>query len=162
MRSTALVDAGRFAAAAAELQPSTTPRTESSGARVAGAGVDHLSIGTPALRRSVDFYSRIFGFAVVETARRDANRSVLMAAGRFCLAIHEWRRGESEPAHALRWGFVVDDLDDVRASVWNLGIVPTRDCVHEPRPDRPWRRCRSFAIRDPGGNEIEVVERRPR
>lgn len=123
------------------------------------AGVDYLSIFTPELRRSVEFYSRVFGFCVVNASRRPAGRYVLMAAGRFYLALHERARSQSESTRTLCWSFVVDDLDRARASVWNLGIVPLRLGAQDSERNTPWRRSRSFMIRDPDGNEIEVVER---
>ena len=160
MRSTALVDRGRLAAAAVPLHHSPTTFADTSGSdRVDVAGVDFLSIFAPELRRSVEFYSRVFGFRLVEVARRGAGRSALMASGPFYLAIHERQRAGSDRTQALCWSFVVNDLDQARASVWNLGLVPTRDGTHEPRNNPAWRRSRSFVIRDPGGNEIEVVER---
>jgi catechol 2,3-dioxygenase-like lactoylglutathione lyase family enzyme len=126
--------------------------------RVDVAGVDYLSIFTPELRRSVDFYSRVFGFCVVDASRRPDGRSVLMGAGRFCLALHERQRTESDSTRTLSWSFIVDDLDRARAIVWNLGIVPLRRGAQEPQRNTPWRRSRSFMIRDPNGNEIEVVQ----
>ncbi|HEX5049056.1 MAG TPA: VOC family protein [Gammaproteobacteria bacterium] len=161
MRSTALVDRAHFAADAVQLHHSTTVAETSGNDRVDVAGVDFLSIFTPELRRSADFYSRVFGFRVIESARRGAGRSALMASGPFYLAIHERPRGASDRAGALCWSFMVDDLDRARASIWNLGIVPTRDGTHEPGGKPSWRRSRSFVIRDPGGNEIEIVERGP-
>ncbi|HEX7082365.1 MAG TPA: VOC family protein [Gammaproteobacteria bacterium] len=164
MRSTALVAEEQFASG--ETHVSTTALVEPSGddrADVAGAvgvaGVDYLSIYTPELRRSVELYSRVFGFCVVGASHDRAGRSVLMAAGRLYLAIRERPRGEFDSTGALGWSFVVDDLDRARAITWDLGIVPIRDGTHEPQCDSPWRRRRSFVIRDPDGNEIEVVER---
>lgn len=161
MTSTALVERGRPPADAAPVRdPTTLPIAPPSGPeRVAVSGVDYLSIFTPELRRSVAFYVRVFGFRVVKPSRDRAGRSVLMAAGRTYLAIHERQPSESAPAPALCWSFVVNDLDRARASVWNLGVVPTYDGTYEPEPQRPWHGGRSFVIRDPGGNEIEIVER---
>lgn len=158
MGSTALAAKERFAAD--ETRRSTAALVEpSADERVDVAGIDYLSIYTPELRRSVELYSRVFGFCVVSASRDHAGRSALMAAGRFFLAIRERQRSESDWTRTLAWSFVVDDLDQARASIWNLGIVPVRDGMHEPQSNPPWRRRRSFVIRDPDGNEIEVVER---
>jgi hypothetical protein len=81
-----------------------------------------------------------------------------LAAGRFHLAIHERQRNESDSARGLCWSLIVDDLDRARANVWNLGIVPVCEGTHGPHCNPWWGRRRSFVIRDPGGNEIEVVE----
>jgi catechol 2,3-dioxygenase-like lactoylglutathione lyase family enzyme len=159
MRSTAIAAKERFAADAVPLHSSAADIAETSGEdRADIAGVDYLSIFTPDLRRSVEFYSRVFGFSVVDASHGPAGRSVLMAAGRFYLALHE-PRSESDSTRVLCWSFIVDDLDRARARVWNLGIVPLHLGPQEPERNTPWRRSRSFLIRDPGGNEIEVVER---
>ena len=99
MGSTALVAKERFAAA--ETCRSTAALMERSGdERADVASVDHLSICTPELRRSVELYSRTFGFGVVDTTRDAAGRSVLMAAGRLYLSIRERRRSESDATAA--------------------------------------------------------------
>jgi len=160
MRSTALARNVRRATDAAPLSRSFNASPELTGPdRVEVAGVDYLSIFTPELRRSVTFYARVFGFRVIEASQSGAGRSVLMAVGRFHLAIRERQASGVEQTPALCCSFVVDDLDRARASVWNLGVVPIREGAQEPRHIRSWRRSRSFVIRDPGGNEIEVVER---
>jgi catechol 2,3-dioxygenase-like lactoylglutathione lyase family enzyme len=160
MRSTALAARERFDADAVTLRRSSTDVTEPGGDdRVAVAGIDCLSVFTPELRRSVEFYSRVFGFGVVDASRGPVGRSALMAAGRFYLELHERRRSRPDSMRALGWSFVVDDLDRVRASIWDLGIVPLPDGTDERQRNRSSRGSRSFTIRDPGGNEIEVVER---
>jgi catechol 2,3-dioxygenase-like lactoylglutathione lyase family enzyme len=159
MSSTALAASERPAAEAVPLHGSTTELREPRGSdRLDVTGVDYLSIAAPELARSVAFYARVFGFRVIEASRERGGRSALMAAGRLYLAIHERPRG-GPGLPALCFSFTVDDLDTARASIWNLGVVPLRDGTHEPLRDRPWRGARSFVIRDPAGNEIEVVER---
>jgi predicted enzyme related to lactoylglutathione lyase len=160
MSSTALAASERPAAEAVPLHGSTTELREPRGSdRLDVTGVDYLSIAAPELGRSVSFYARVFGFRLIEASRERGGRSALMAAGRLYLAIHERPRGASSSPAALCFSFTVDDLDRARASIWNLGVVPIRDGTHEPLRDRPWRGGRSFVIRDPGGNEVEVVER---
>ena len=160
MSSTALAASERPAAEAVPLHGSTTELREPSGGdRLDVTGVDYLSISAPDLARSVAFYARLFGFRVIEASRDRGGRAVLLAAGRLYLAIHERPRGGSSSPAALCFSFTVGDLDRARASIWNLGVVPTLDGTYEPLRDRPWRGARSFVIRDPGGNEIEVVER---
>ena len=164
MSSMALVERSRVPAHAVPLHRAPAPRTEPGGEdRVEVAGVDYLTIFAPELRRCVTFYSRVFGFRVLEATRRGAGRSALLSAGRFYLAIRERPRSSgSDGARALCWSFVVDDVDRARASMWNLGVVPVSEATDGPQPERPWRTGRSFVVRDPGGNEIEIVERRPR
>jgi catechol 2,3-dioxygenase-like lactoylglutathione lyase family enzyme len=160
MRSTALVERSRFAADAVPPQRSTRARTEPGGDdRVEVASVDYLTIFTPELRRSVRFYARVFGFRLLEATRRGAGLYALLSAGQLYLSIRERPAGGSDPARALCWSFVVDDVERARASIWNLGIVPVSESTDGPQGERLRRRRRSFVIRDPGGNEIEIVER---
>lgn len=128
--------------------------------RVDVAGVDCLSIRVGKLHRSIDFYTHLFGFDIVEDARGRSNPYVIMrGSGSVYLAIHE-RRREPVQAHLTvsRWSFMVDDLDHVRETVWNLG-VPTANGCDELRRIHHWRENRSFLICDPDGHEIELVER---
>jgi catechol 2,3-dioxygenase-like lactoylglutathione lyase family enzyme len=160
MRSTVLADSGRFAENSVAVRARTTSRMASGGGDCVDVqGVDYLRIFTSELRRSVAFYARVFGFRVLDaTARRD-ERSVLMATGGLHLTIQERPpNGGPETARTLRRSFVVDDVDRERASMWNLGVVPIRDGTAEAPRDRTGRTGRSFVVRDPGGNEIEVVE----
>jgi hypothetical protein len=51
----------------------------------------------------------------------------------------------------------VDDLDRVRAAIWDLGVKVAGD-NGEPDHIRRWVNGRSLVVRDPDGNTIELVE----
>lgn len=125
--------------------------------RIDVAGVDYLTITVRDLERSVRFYRRIFGCDVIDQG--SGGHGLLMnTSGGLYLAIHEWRGALAADAWPpSRWSFVVADLDRVRESVWNLGVA-TADGTDAPHRVYPWRPERSFVIRDPDGNEIELVE----
>lgn len=122
------------------------------------AGIDYVSIPTCKLQRSIDFYTRLFGFHIVEDGRRHERPHVLMLRGNVYVAIHE--HGGRPPAElpVRRWSFVVLNVDHVREIVWDHGVA-TADGSDEPRRMQSWRATRSFLISDPDGHQIELVER---
>lgn len=128
--------------------------------RVDVAAIDYVSIPVDKLRRSIDFYAQNFGFLVVEDASGEDDPCVLMrGSGDLYLAIHERRRERTQAGEATRrWSFVVNDLDRVRETVWNLGLA-VKDNRDEPTRIHRWRKNKSFLVRDPDGHEIELVER---
>ena len=128
--------------------------------RIDVAGIDYVSIAVARLGRSIDFYTQNFGFFVVEEARGGQEPYVLMRApGDFYMAIYERRDERAQAREATRrWSFLVNDLDHVRVTVWNLGLATKGDC-DEPTQIHRWRKDRSFLVCDPDGHEIELVER---
>jgi catechol 2,3-dioxygenase-like lactoylglutathione lyase family enzyme len=110
-------------------------------------------------RRSAEFYRRVFGLwprPAAPGGSAPAELIVTNGAVRVCLrrahcaALPAWLR-------ANRWGFVVADLDATRAQVWELGVRVARD---SGELDHIYRRpgADSLYVRDPDGNEIELVE----
>lgn len=121
-------------------------------------GISGVTIAARDLERSIDFYSTVFGFRVAGEGRSVPRRSATLAApGEALLAIHEQGSGpRTVPLHS-RWGFLVDDLDGARAAIWDLG-VKVADDNGAPDHIHRWSNGRSLSIRDPDGNEIELVE----
>jgi lactoylglutathione lyase len=123
------------------------------------SGISGVTIAARDLERSIDFYSRVFGFRVAGRKRSLPRRSVMLAApGEALIAIQELGDGPDRPVplHG-RWGFVVDDLDRAREAIWDLG-VKVADDNGAPDHIRRWSNGRSLRVRDPDGNEIELVE----
>lgn len=122
-------------------------------------GISGVTIAARDLERSIDFYSRVFGFRVAGQGQSAPRRSATLAtAGAARLAIRE--QG-SEPRRTVplhsRWGFLVDDLDGARAAIWDLG-VKVADDNGAPDHIHRWSNGRSLRVHDPDGNEIELVE----
>ncbi|HET8697830.1 MAG TPA: VOC family protein [Gammaproteobacteria bacterium] len=134
-----------------------------------------LAVPVRDLRKSADFYRRVFGFwprrrtgddsglgadmgtggaAGFDGARRNA---LLLAAHGVELALE--RRSGAVAAATPCCTFVVSDVDAVREQVWNLGVKIARD---SGEPDHIFRRRggASLYVQDPDGNEIELVEQR--
>ena len=122
------------------------------------ACVDYVAIPVRDLERSINFYTRVFGFRVVEDGRLDPEPYMLLhARGGPYLALHALPDRPPAGGTRIRCSFVVADLDRVRESLWNLG-VPTADGSVEPRHVHRWRTTRSLLIDDPDGHRIELVE----
>jgi catechol 2,3-dioxygenase-like lactoylglutathione lyase family enzyme len=113
------------------------------------------------LERSINFYSLALGFEVIGVVSRAADRRVLMSlSGRFNLSIREDRHiGLQHAPSGDAWELVVDDLDQVRRNLWDLGFVVSRD---SGAPDQIYRSFdgRSLYVRDPDAHEIRLLERR--
>lgn len=129
--------------------------------RIEVAAVDHLAIEARDVSRSVEFYRRVFGFQVIERQSASVDGGVVIGVpGRAYLSVRARANAAgASSAPCIRWSFVVEHLDAVRESLWNLG-VPTADGSAEPRRLHGWRNGRSLLIRDPDGHAIELVDRR--
>ena len=111
------------------------------------------------VRKSVEFYRRVFGFRPPSMSRGagfdSSSASVPLASdGHAELLLRP--RG-AWPAPPQRWTFAVKNLEDVREKVWELGVKVARD---SGEPDHIFRRRggASLYVLDPDGNEIELVE----
>ena len=127
--------------------------------RLSVSGISGVTIAARDLQRSIDFYSTVFGLRVAGQRQSVPRRSAtLTAPGEALIAIHEQGEGphRTVPLHS-RWGFLVDDLDGARAAIWDLG-VKVADDNGAPDHIHRWSNGRSLRVRDPDGNEIELVE----
>lgn len=107
--------------------------------------------------RAIRFYTRVFGLRPVRGAS-DERLVVIPVTPDTKLVIHEAHTPIRFRARcARRWGFVVADLDVVRAQVWELGVKVARD---SGAPDHiyRWSSSRSLYVKTPDGHEIELVE----
>ncbi|HLT90142.1 MAG TPA: VOC family protein [Woeseiaceae bacterium] len=124
--------------------------------------IDEISGVTVPVRdldRAIAFYRRVFGFRAIRTDRSLPRRAVTLAGpGGALIALHEQASGAERivPLHR-RWGFVVAELDRVRELAWDLG-VKVAGGNGEADHIRRWPNGRSLVVRDPDGNEIELVE----
>jgi catechol 2,3-dioxygenase-like lactoylglutathione lyase family enzyme len=120
--------------------------------------LEHVNMTVSDLDRSIDFYSRLLGLSV--RWRRDAGDDLPAAAHvgdeRCYLAMFQ-AAGDTAPAKQdyegvglNHFGFVVDDLDGVRARLIDLGITPHFEPEYDPG--------RRLYFLDPDGIEVEIVE----
>lgn len=127
--------------------------------RLAVSGISGVTIPVRDLGRSIRFYSRVFGFRASAEAKPAPRRTAKLAApGDARIALHECAEASSRPVPIhRRWGFLVDDLDRAREALWDLG-VKVADDGGSPDQIRRWPNGRSLRVRDPDGNEIELIE----
>ncbi|HEX6995499.1 MAG TPA: VOC family protein [Gammaproteobacteria bacterium] len=119
--------------------------------------VGAITIPTRDPGRAIRFYNRVFGFELVgKTSRNGSLRFLMRGRAYFHLAIDAHRGATAAPK---RLRLETASLDLARERLWNLGFVPADRCI-EPRFD-PKHCCRVVPIRDPDGNEIELVESEP-
>jgi catechol 2,3-dioxygenase-like lactoylglutathione lyase family enzyme len=116
---------------------------------------DRINVPVRDLRRSVEFYGRVFGFHLVRGGFSES--AAVIAAPTAKLVLHAKSDVSVRPGAARRWGLLVKDLDAAREEVWDLGVAIARD---SGAPDQIFRRLngRSLYVHDPDGNVIELVE----
>lgn len=120
-----------------------------------GAGTATVAAGD--LQRSIEFYKRVFGFRVERDTRRNSRVSARLAGPNDVRLVVRAIDAVRPPAALPRLQFVVGDLDAAREVLWDAGVSVSRD---SGQPDQIFRgpNGRSLYIRDPAGNEIELVE----
>jgi catechol 2,3-dioxygenase-like lactoylglutathione lyase family enzyme len=129
-----------------------------SGGRSCGGGA--VAVPASDVRKSAEFYRRVFGFRIPSTWRGasfgSSYSATVLVAGDGRTELWLQARGD-RPAQTRRWAFAVTNLEQVRAAVWELGVKVARDSGD---PDHIFRRRRgaSLYVLDPDGNEIELVE----
>jgi len=121
--------------------------------------LEHVNFTVSDLDRSIDFYTRLFGFKVrwkgtVEDGRLAAH----VGDDRQYLALFEAASpGEVEndmtEVGLNHFGFVVDNLDEMKSRLAELGVSPRAEHDYEPS-----RRLYFF---DADGIEVELVETSP-
>jgi catechol 2,3-dioxygenase-like lactoylglutathione lyase family enzyme len=125
----------------------------------ARSDIRQLCVPVGDCRRSAEFYRRVFGLRPRPALSGNAAPAELFVTDgvvrvclrrAHCVSLPAWLR-------TTRWGFVVADLDATRAQVWELGVQVVRD---SGELDHIYRRsgADSLYVRDPDGNEIELVE----
>ncbi len=125
--------------------------------RLAVSEVSGVTLTVSDVDRAVAFYSRVFGLKLVRTGNRLPRRSATLAGAGALVAVHEHDGDGERPPLTRGWGFVVDDLDRAREAIWDLGVKVAND-NGEPDHIRRWVNGRSLSVRDPDGNEIELIE----
>lgn len=132
--------------------------TLSAGTRAVAERLEHVHLGVRDLDRSVDFYRRVFGFAVRwRGTSRTGERSAHIGSDRFYLALTEGPdlapAAPAGSAAVYHFGFVTPSLDAFRDRLRAEG-VPWSEAT--PRAEGP-----AAYVLDPDGHEFEVVQYRP-
>ena len=119
--------------------------------------LEHVNLTVADLQRSVDFYTRVFGFAVRwQGETSDGKPAAHVGDDRSYLALFQAAPGSSRPSLDYEavglnhFGFVVDDLDAARGRLAELGITPHMEADYDPG--------RRLYFLDPDGIEVELVQ----
>ncbi len=126
---TALAAAGGALPAAAQQAPFKSSR------------LDHISVQTANLARSVEFYTKVFGLKILSEDK--GNRIARMGVTKVIVSLHE-----KTPVGVVdHFAIAIDDFDtgQVTAELAKLGLKP------ENHPDA------GFCVRDPDGVPVQIV-----
>ncbi len=122
--------------------------------------IDHQNLTVQDFDTSLDWYSRVLGFELVEESIQDGTRWGTLRSGDAMLCIYEFPECNLEDRHAMRakgfhginhFGLRVKDRSEWEATVDNEKL----DVLYGG-PIR-WTHSTSWYITDPTGYEIEVA-----
>ncbi|MDP6931493.1 MAG: VOC family protein [Myxococcota bacterium] len=122
--------------------------------------LDHLNLTVSDLEQTIDWYSRIFGFRVVERGLRGNTPWAIIRAGEAMLCIYEdtereppsrFRVGDTDRHAIYHWGLRITDED-----AW-LKTVEENDLTLEFGGRSDYPHSTSWYVADPTGYSIEVV-----
>jgi len=123
---------------------------------VPSMNLEHINLTVSDLDRSIAFYRDLLDLPIRWKGPIDHERlGAHIGDSHSYLALFQATTGGAVAHDYLRpgfnhFGFVVDDLDDVRRRLDHLGVV-----VHLEADYEPGRRIYFF---DPDGHEVELVE----
>jgi catechol 2,3-dioxygenase-like lactoylglutathione lyase family enzyme len=103
--------------------------------------IDHISVQTPDLQRSIDFYNKVFGLNVLNEDK--GNEIVRMGATRIIVSLHH-----KEPTGIVdHFAIAVDGFTAQTAtqSLEQLGLKPEQNLDY------------GFHVRDPAGIPVQIV-----
>jgi catechol 2,3-dioxygenase-like lactoylglutathione lyase family enzyme len=149
---------------------------------VSSPRIDHVSVTTSDVERSVAFYRDVLGLAVLgqgEAGEPELSDLLALAnvrvrwaeldlgAGQI-LELLEYRNPAGDPLEptpnrpgATHLGLGVDDIASYRARLASAGALISPDVVTLTE-DTEWKGTRALYARDPDGVTIELVERERR
>lgn len=118
--------------------------------------LEHVNLTVSQLDRSIEFYSKLFGFEVRWRGRTTTGVEAAHIGDERCyVALFQAERpNRAERDYAEvglnHFGFVVEDLDAFKNRLQALGAAPHSEQDYEPG--------RRLYFLDPDGIEIELVE----
>lgn len=121
--------------------------------------IEHVNLSVADLSRSIAFYRDLFGFKVRWQGTTSNGMAAAHVGGeRYYVALFQAASGERIERDYLRvginhFGFVVDNLDELKVRLEKLGVEPTPEADYEPG--------RRIYFLDPDGIEIELVQYQP-
>jgi catechol 2,3-dioxygenase-like lactoylglutathione lyase family enzyme len=104
-------------------------------------GIDHISIQVTQLPRSIEFYERVFGLAILDEDR--ANEIVRMGTDRIIVSLHHKEPTGIVDHFAI--GIEGFDREAVTRSLEQQGLTPEQNLDY------------GFHVRDPEGIPVQIV-----
>jgi catechol 2,3-dioxygenase-like lactoylglutathione lyase family enzyme len=120
---------------------------------------EHVNLTVADVDRSVAFYQALLGFGVRWRGTIASGQSAAHVGDeKFFIAMFQAERegkpdGDYGNVGINHFGFVVDDLDDMKRRLESLGVKPHSEQDYEPG--------RRIYFLDPDGIEVELVEYQP-
>jgi catechol 2,3-dioxygenase-like lactoylglutathione lyase family enzyme len=107
-----------------------------------GAKIDHISIQVTNLRRSIDFYQKLFGFSVVSEDK--SNEIVRLGVNKTLVSLHH----KSPTAIVDHFAIGVDhfDKESVTRDLQAFGATPAENIDA------------GFHVKDPEGINVQIVQ----
>lgn len=118
--------------------------------------LEHVNMTVADVDRSIAFYRDLLGLRVRWRGRTQGGEDAAHIGDDRCyLALFRATRPGGADADYARvginhFGFVVDDLDDIRGRLEGLGVTPHLEGDYEPG--------RRLYVYDPDGIEVELVQ----
>ena len=127
---TALAAAGAALPAAAQQTPFKSSR------------IDHISVQTTSLARSIEFYTKVFGLKVLNEDK--ANKIARMGVTKIIVSLHE----KSPVGIVDHFAIAIDDFDKdkVTAELEKLGLKAEENLDY------------GYFVRDPEGVPVQIVK----
>ena len=122
--------------------------------------IDHLNLTVADFDKTVSWYSRVFGFKLVEEGVQDGTRWGVIRQGEAMLCIYQFAECRLEDRFDMRkmglhginhFGLRITDQD-----TWEKIITRENIAVLYDGPTR-WPHSTSWYIKDPTGWEIEIA-----
>jgi predicted enzyme related to lactoylglutathione lyase len=126
-----------LAAAGGATLPATAQQTPFKPSRI-----DHISVQTTNLARSIDFYSKVFGLKVLNEDK--ANKIARMGVTKIIVSLHE----KAPVGIVDHFAIAIDDFDKstVTAELAKLGLKAEENLDY------------GFFVRDPEGVPVQIVK----
>ena len=124
--------------------------------RPAHAGLRHLALNARDLDAMKRFYVDLLGFAIEWEPDPD---NIYLTSGRDNLALHRSIDGRAPSGQALdHLGLIVTTADDVDR--W-AAFLESRGIAIAARPKTHRDGARSFYVKDPDGNAVQIIHHPP-
>ena len=119
--------------------------------------IDHIQLDVANLEESMEFYSKVFGFELIEIGVRATTRWAIVGnKTNIFLCMHEYEEGrgvENEGLEITHFGLIVKDFNEALERLKAHNVELFYDFMVE------YHSSKSIYFRDPNGYKLEISER---